>query len=209
MDLFNATPNYKLPVSVPDGWYIYWPNFFDQETANSLYEVLHEQTAWEQRSMNMYGKQLPFPRLTAWYGDPKATYAYSGNVFEPLPLTPVLQELFNQLHMEFPYRFNSVLLNLYRNGQDSMGWHADDEPELGRNPVIASLNLGQTRTFYLKHRLLNHRIKLDLQPGSLLIMGGAMQHHWIHQVPKSQQALKARINLTFRWNYPSSRTTVH
>jgi len=146
--------------------------------------------------MVMFGRRVAFPRLTAWYGDPGAAYTYSGVRNEPLPWTPLLGELRDLVAAAAGAPFNSVLLNRYRDGSDSMGWHADDERELA--PVIASLSVGAVRTFELRHRGDRERIALPLASGSLIVMAGDTQRHWQHRVPKDVRAPGERINLTFR-----------
>ena len=140
------------------------------------------------------------PRLSAWYGDPSARYAYSGLSLEPIPWFPVLAEIKAEVEAASGAVFNSVLANLYRDGADSMGWHSDDEPELGERPVIASASFGAIRRFRLRHR---HRRELDpvavpLNHGSLLIMKGDTQSNWKHQIPKTRKVSEPRVNLTFR-----------
>lgn len=154
----------------------------------------------EQTRIRIAGRELPIPRLNAWHGDPDAGYAYSGVHFEPRPWTAELDACRALCEQHSQTRFNSVLVNLYRDGNDSVAWHADDEPHLGRNPVIASLSLGETRRFRLKHRRDRQReaLNLALPHNSLLIMQGALQHHWVHAVPKTRRPCGARINLTFR-----------
>ena len=154
----------------------------------------------EQTRIHIHGRELPIPRLNAWHGDPDAAYAYSGVHFEPRPWTPALQHCRELAEQQSGQQFNSVLVNLYRDGNDSVAWHADNEPHLGRNPVIASLSLGETRRFRLKHRQDKRRepLSLDLPHNSLLIMQGALQHRWVHAVPKTQRHCTPRINLTFR-----------
>jgi alkylated DNA repair dioxygenase AlkB len=142
------------------------------------------------------GRRLPIPRLTAWHG--QAGYVYSGIRMAPAPWTPPLLELKDIAEALAGQPFNSVLLNLYRHGRDSVSWHADNEPGLGRNPVIASISLGAERRFQLKHRRTGERLSVDLAHGSCLIMAGATQHHWLHQLPKIAQPVGPRINLTFR-----------
>ena len=150
----------------------------------------------------MYGREVASPRLTAWFGDPRAAYAYSGVEHEPIAWTPTLADLRSRVEHAADVSFNSVLLNLYRDGMDSVAWHSDDEPELGRRPVIASLSLGAARVFQLKHK---HRpdvdrVDIDLPHGSLLTMAGDCQRCWKHQIPKRRGADRPgpRINLTFR-----------
>jgi len=194
-------PEDPLPRHIPlkDGGLEYYPRFFTTAEADSLLQQLLEQVEWKQESMTLYGKQVPFPRLMAWYGDAGSAYAFSGVTYLPRPWIPPLLQIKQRIEPVAGVTFNSVLLNLYRNGKDSMGWHADDEPELGRNPVIASVNLGAARRFMLRHRQ-DHRLKyaLELQHGSLLIMKDQLQHYWQHQVPKTTRPLPSRINLTFR-----------
>lgn len=178
----------------------------DAAAADRYLAQLQQGIVWQQRSIRLFGKTLPQPRLVAWYGDPGASYSYSGLTWEPLAWTADLSRLKRQVEaaagamLERPLLFNSVLLNLYRDGQDSMGWHSDDEPELGHNPAIASLSLGAQRRFDLRHRR-NKALKYQmvLTHGSLLVMAGATQHHWQHQIAKTKRVLQPRINLTFRY----------
>jgi alkylated DNA repair dioxygenase AlkB len=174
--------------------------------ADALLEELMTEAAWEQRSIRIFGQEMPQPRLTAWYGDPAAHYTYSGLTWEPLPWTPSLLALRQRIEAASETPFNSVLLNLYRNGRDSMGWHADDEPELGPAPIIASLSLGATRRFRLRPHLARFQTQpipspfgLDLPHGSLLLMRAPTQEHWQHALPKTTRLIGPRLNLTFRW----------
>ncbi|TGE20589.1 alpha-ketoglutarate-dependent dioxygenase AlkB [Hymenobacter aquaticus] len=176
--------------------------FLPEPAAAALLTELTQTIAWRQESIMLFGKAVPQPRLTAWHGDAGTRYSYSGLVWEPEPWTPALQLLRTQVEAATQATFNSVLLNLYRAGPDSMGWHADDEPELGPAPVIASLSLGATRRFRLRPRrplLTPHApVSLDLTSGSLLLMRGATQQHWQHAVPKTSKSVGPRLNLTFR-----------
>ncbi|MDP6352833.1 MAG: alpha-ketoglutarate-dependent dioxygenase AlkB [Alphaproteobacteria bacterium] len=150
-----------------------------------------------QEHATIMGRRIPIPRLTAWHG--AASYAYSGIHMEPDPWNPQLLEAKAIAEAVAGRRFDSVLLNLYRDGRDSVSWHADDEAALGQNPVIASLSLGATRRFQFKHRRdRSSRINIDLAGGTCLVMAGAIQHHWLHQVPKTRRPVGARLNLTFR-----------
>ena len=187
--------NPKLPNDLMD----YHPGFFTRDESASLAGALRETINWRQETIQMYGKLLNTPRLTAWYGDNSKTYAFSGKKYDPYPWTPELLMIKQRVDAAAGITFNSVLLNLYRNGNDSVAWHADDEPELGLNPVIASVSFGQMRRFDVRHKQ-DHKLKysVDLENGSLLIMKGDLQHNWEHQVPKSTKATKDRINLTFR-----------
>lgn len=149
----------------------------------------------------MYGRELLSPRLTAWYGDPGGEYSYSGVSHTPLAWTAPLLRLKHQVELATEAKFNSALLNLYRDGNDSVAWHSDDERELGPRPQIASLSLGAQRTFSLKHKARRDlpRVDLELTHGSLLWMGGTCQQHWLHQIPKRKRVTEPRINVTFRW----------
>ena len=146
----------------------------------------------------MFGKEVLIPRCTSWYGDENMHYKYSGINNIPLPWTDELNELKAKVEQQANATFNSVLLNQYRDGNDSVGWHADDEKELGENPIIASINFGATRAFILKHNTTKEKIIIDLTHGSLLVMGGAMQHNWKHTIPKRKKVIDTRVNLTFR-----------
>jgi alkylated DNA repair dioxygenase AlkB len=175
------------------------PNFLNAEDADIAYESLLQNIKWKQYHIKMFGKLLAQPRLTAWHGSAGLNYSYSGLNLAPEPFSKELLTLKAKIEQVGSTQFNSVLLNLYRNERDSMGWHADDERELGINPVIASLSLGQTRKFQVKHKL-NKDLNLNLllTHGSLLLMKGEMQHYWQHAIPKSKNSCSQRINLTFR-----------
>lgn len=153
---------------------------------------------WQQDQLTMYGKQVNIPRLQAWYGNPEHEYTYSGLTLTPLLLTPTLITLKEKVEGFINFSFNSLLANLYRNGNDSVSWHSDDEPELGRMPTIASLSFGDTRNFQLKHKTTGDKLNIDLTSGSLLLMAGPTQHFWSHCVPKTKRVKSPRINLTFR-----------
>lgn len=185
----------KLPADLME----YVPGFFSGDEVALLTVKLKRDIIWSQETIRMYGKELNTPRLTAWYGDNSKTYAFSGKKYDPHPWTPELLAIKARVDAACGVTFNSVLLNLYRNGNDSVAWHADDEPELGINPVIASVSFGQLRRFDVRHNK-DHQRKyaVELENGSLLIMRGELQHHWQHQVPKATKALRERINLTFR-----------
>ncbi|RKR82743.1 alkylated DNA repair dioxygenase AlkB [Mucilaginibacter gracilis] len=177
----------------------YKPNFFDANESRQIFKTLLEQTPWKQESQYMYGREVKTPRLTAWYGDESSYYKFSGQQFIPLKWTDQLLNIKLKIEPAAGVLFNSVLLNYYRDNNDSVAWHSDDEPELGINPLIASVNFGQTRRFDVRHKA-NHKQKysVNLENGSLLLMKGDVQHQWEHQVPKSAKVLKGRINLTFR-----------
>jgi alkylated DNA repair dioxygenase AlkB len=168
----------------------------DRGAGERLFEQLQRTIDWRQEIATVMGRRVPIPRLTAWHG--QAGYVYSGIRMAPAPWTPPLLELKAIAEALAGQPFNSVLLNLYRDGRDSLSWHADNEPGLGSNPVIASISLGAERRFQLKHRRTGERLSLELPNGSCLIMAGATQHHWLHQLPKTAQPVGPRINLTFR-----------
>lgn len=167
--------------------------------AGALHARLLREVPWEVHRVRLFGRELPSPRLSCWIGDAGAVYRYSGSRFEPHPWLPELAALRDRLQAELGRPFNSVLANRYRGGADAMGWHSDDEPELGPEPVIASLSLGATRRFLLRHRRDPAlRLALDLEPGSLLLMEGPTQRHWRHALPRTARPVGERINLTFR-----------
>ncbi|MGA1201931.1 MAG: alpha-ketoglutarate-dependent dioxygenase AlkB family protein [Planctomycetota bacterium] len=179
------------------------PAFVGEREAARWLEELRSSLPWRQESIRIFGKTMPVPRLQSWHGDPGAGYRYSGLDLEPLPWTPLLTEIRGRIEAVVGGPpFNAVLANLYRDGRDSMGWHADDEPELGPEPVIASLSLGASRTFHLRHRTRRELGRLDLQlgTGSLLVMRGRTQECWQHALPKrtGRSGPGLRINLTFR-----------
>jgi len=185
-------------LDLPDADIRYLPAAFTPAEADELFADLRDGISWRQEEVVIFGRARLVPRLVAWHGDPGARYTYSGVAHEPLPWTPVLQAVRSRVESLSGHRYNSVLLNLYRDGRDGMGWHADDEPELGRDPVIASVSLGATRRFRLRHRRRRDTVPLDLGHGSLLLMQGPTQHHWVHAVPKTSRPVGERINLTFR-----------
>ena len=173
--------------------------WLEPNAAAELFVGLRDEIGWRQERIRIHGREHLQPRLVAWFGDPEATYTYSGLALSPEPWPPRLSELRSRVERETGSPFNSVLCNLYRHGGDSMGMHADDERELGPNPVIASVSLGATRRFTMRHkRSALDRLDLDLSGGSLLVMGGTTQHFWRHGVPKQRAIAKSRINLTFR-----------
>jgi alkylated DNA repair dioxygenase AlkB len=180
-------------------WY---PRWLAPEDAASALDCLIREVAWKQDTIGTPGGPKLLPRLTAWQGDPGAVYVYSGIRNVPRAWTPMVLELKAAVEAVTGGRFNSVLLNRYRSGEDSMGWHADREPELGREPVIASVSLGAARRFDLRHKESGALRSFELTSGSLLVMRGQTQAHWWHRVPKAPGLLKERINLTFRFVTP-------
>ncbi|GAA4230617.1 alpha-ketoglutarate-dependent dioxygenase AlkB [Postechiella marina] len=198
LDMFAEVPDYNQPVKINNGEYLYIPDFYDKIEADSYLNTFIENIKWKQESMNMYGKQIPFPRLTSWYGDSDKPYSFSGITLQPHPWSKELLEIKKDIEPKSGVQFNSVLLNRYRNGNDSISWHTDAEKELGENPIIASVNFGAERKFQLKHIETNEKVEIVLKHGSLLIMMGELQHYWKHQVPKTKKVQAERVNLTFR-----------
>ncbi|MGL5074228.1 MAG: alpha-ketoglutarate-dependent dioxygenase AlkB family protein [Waterburya sp.] len=185
---------------MPDGEVIIYRHFFKQSESDQFFDILFNSLNWRQEKIKFFGKEINIPRLTAWYGDEGKSYQYSGIKMNPNPWTPSLIVIKSEVETVLKLKFNSVLINLYRQGQDSMGWHSDDERELGQNPTIASVSFGATRRFQLRHKsnkTLN-TLEVALTHGSLLLMRGKTQHFWKHQIPKTSKTLTPRINLTFR-----------
>ncbi|QYS88629.1 MULTISPECIES: alpha-ketoglutarate-dependent dioxygenase AlkB [Flavobacterium] len=192
-------PDEIIKFKLPDAELIYYPAFFSLEKANILFQKLQSEIPWQQDKINVYGKEHFQPRLTALFGNEGKPYGYSNIIMHPHQWTPLLTHIKNEIEQVCNTHFTTVLLNNYRNGQDSMGWHADNEKELGRNPLIASVSFGAERNFQLKHNTIERaKQNINLQHGSLLIMQGAIQHFWKHQIPKTQRDIGPRINLTFR-----------
>lgn len=192
------TDSFKNPIINKDGLLNFYPEFLTHEEADYYFDLFLNDLAWSEEHIQMFGKTVRVPRLVCWYGNSEAIYRYSGVEHIPHPWTKSLNELNTRIETFTQHTFNSVLGNLYRNGNDSMGWHSDDEKELGPNPFIASLSLGLERTFKVQHKASKEQIKLLLPHGSLLTMSGPFQHHWRHCVPKIRTAAGPRINLTFR-----------
>ncbi|MDM7553564.1 alpha-ketoglutarate-dependent dioxygenase AlkB family protein [Xanthomonas fragariae] len=189
----------KMRVALP-GAEISWCRGWLQGTqADALMQVLLAQVQWDVHRICIFGRLVDSPRLSSWIGDPQASYRYSGTQFAPQPWLEVLQPLRTRLQKETGYWFNSVLVNRYRGGSDAMGWHSDDEPELGPQPLIASLSLGAMRRFAFKHRDdATLKQTLELGHGDLLLMGGDTQRHYRHALPRTAKPIGERINLTFR-----------
>ncbi len=178
-----------------DGRVTYHPGFFAPRRADELFARCHDELAWGQEVARFFGRAVPLPRRTAWYGP--ISYAYSGVVHPPRAMAPVLVEIRDAIEALAP-KMDCVLANHYRNGRDSVSWHADDEAEWGSDPVIASVSFGATRRFSLRHREAAERVSVELEHGSLLIMAGPTQRCWQHAILKTNREVGARINLTFR-----------
>jgi alkylated DNA repair dioxygenase AlkB len=196
MDLFSDAATLQ-PIPLEDGDLAWLPQLpFALGNAEILARLI-EQTPWRADTIVVYGKRHLQPRLSAWYGE--ASYTYSGLTLPPLPMTPLLEDLRRSVETVTGQRYNSVLLNYYRGGQDSMGMHSDDEPELGPQPVIASLSYGATRRFVLRHKTKPLRQAIDLIDGCVLLMRGSTQQHWLHGINKTAKPVGPRLNLTFRY----------
>lgn len=201
MDLFSSE-EHREPLKnlqLKDAEVLYQPYFYTETEAHLLFNTLYKEVEWQQDDITVFGKTYAQPRLTALYGESDAPYSYSNITMYPKAYTPSLQKIKKDIEKACGIHFTTTLLNLYRNGSDSNGWHSDDEKELGKNPIIASLSLGQERMFHLKHKQnkeLKHKIVLG--NGSLLLMKGQTQHTWQHQIPKTKKIVDPRINLTFR-----------
>ena len=184
---------------LPDATIKYYPNFLNTKEADLYLEQLTKETHWRNDPITVFGKTYPQPRITSLHGHTTDSYGYSGIVMQPNPMRKPLLDIEQKLQAFTKETFTTVLLNLYRDGQDSNGWHADNEKELGVNPVIASVRLGSSRYFHLKHNSYkSQRLKLELTHGSILLMEGATQHFWKHQIAKTAKKVGPRINLTFR-----------
>ncbi len=195
-DLFNDNDSEKLPMIDAD--VEFWNNIDLGENSDQLLQRLIDDSSWRQERITVYGKPYLQPRLSAWHGD--LGYSYSGIRLEPLPWTNTLLDIKGRVERLVGHAFNSVLLNYYRDQNDRMGMHSDDEPELGEQPVIASLSLGETRTLLFRHRQRKNlkTLKLPLPGASLLLMQGETQKYWRHGINAEKHACGPRINLTFR-----------
>ncbi|MBE9104504.1 alpha-ketoglutarate-dependent dioxygenase AlkB [Nostoc cf. edaphicum LEGE 07299] len=189
----------KEVLSMPDAEVTFYRNFFNQQESDELFQTLLNEIKWRQDKMKIYGKEVNLPRKTAWYGNRNISYKFSGIHLDPEPWIPTLLKVKEKVDEIAKVNFNSVLLNLYRDGNDGISWHTDAEPELGNNPVIGSVSFGGARRFMFRHKH-NQDLKTEIEliDGSFLLMAGATQHFWQHQIPKTSKRVKPRINLTFR-----------
>ncbi len=197
MDLFTSE-NTSIQLELPGADILYYPLFLKKENANQLYNILINTIQWQQDDIKVFGKTYKQPRLTALYANNSKTYSYSNITMKPIPFTEELLMIKSSVENISSKKFTTCLLNLYRDGKDSNGWHADNEKELGPEPTIASVSLGEERWFHFKHKTKNLKQKINLQHGSLLLMQGKTQENWLHQIPKSKKIINPRINLTFR-----------
>ncbi len=196
MDLFTSS-KILTAIPVPDGELSFLTQLDLPVSNEEVLARLIAETAWRSEVITMWGKQYPQPRLTAWHGE--KAYSYSGLTLEPVPFSPLQMLIKEAVEAASGRRFNSVLLNYYRDGRDSMGMHSDNEPELGPEPAIASVSFGTARTFVLQHKRSKQRLKLVLTDGSLLFMAGTLQENWLHGINKTSPSVGARVNLTFRF----------
>lgn len=188
------TPSNLLPKQ---GEIYHYPDFFSEAESTLFFESLLKEVPWKHEPIKIFGKEVMQPRLTAWYGDKE--YSYSGITMKPEPWNSTLLKIKERIEKIAGIKFNSALLNLYRDNQDSVGWHRDDEKELGRNPVIGSVSLGASRVFHLKHYTEKDlKASVELKNGGFLLMKGETQHFWLHSIPKTKTSCGPRINLTFR-----------
>ena len=190
----------KTVFILPKADVVLFENFFTKKESDEFFVSLARDIKWQQDEIRMFGKKMPIPRLNAWYGDAGKVYTYSGIEMQPNPWNDAIMIIKKRLDRASGKVFNGCLLNYYRTGQDSMGWHQDNEPELGPNPIIASVSLGDQRVFQLrpKPNLGVKKTDIPLSNGSFLLMKGGTQHHWEHQIPKTAKEVGPRINLTFR-----------
>lgn len=195
MSLFGNENQELLPYDIGA---TYMPWVLGNRDSGAIFQQLLTETPWLQQKITLFGKTHNEPRQVSWHGDPGASYSYSGITMVINPWTVLLQQLREICEEEAACTFNSVLVNLYRNGQDKNGWHSDNEPELGSEPVIASLSLGASRRFKFRHRETKDAVEKELVNGSLVIMRGLSQKNWEHEVPRQAKVTEPRINLTFR-----------
>lgn len=199
-DFENSSEPKIIKYDLPDADMVLFENYFSNEESKKLYHNLIDHIQWRQDKIKIFGRLIDQPRLTAFYGDTDKDYSYSGIVMKPIEWNEDLLLIKNRVEEIAKINFTSVLLNYYRDGKDSMGWHSDDEKELGQNPVIGSVSFGESRVFQMRHKFRKEIKKVDipLTNGSFLLMKGTTQHFWQHQIPKAKRELKSRINLTFR-----------
>ena len=198
-DLFASDVNFS-PVLLEQADVSFLQHLPMPQADDVIFDQLDQQTTWLHEKVMVWGKEHLQPRLTAWYGDPGRSYTYSGTVMHPLPWTNLLLSLRHELEQLTDAKFNSVLLNLYRDQNDRMGFHSDNEPSLGKEPTIASLSYGATRTLIFKHKKLKDlpRRKVPLTSGSVLLMKGMTQQNYVHGIDREAKPCGPRINLTFR-----------
>lgn len=184
-----------------DGSAFLYSDFLDLELADEYFDGLTRSLPWEQNQIAMFGRTIPEPRFSCWHSSNGTPYTYSGKPRTAYPLNEILRDIKKHCELIASHTFNGVLANLYRNGTDHMGWHSDDEAVNGPEPIIASVSLGSERRFDFKHRITGEKVSTNLPHGSLLVMSGKSQSHWLHRIAKSTKVTEPRINLTFRHLY--------
>ena len=197
IDLFHSGKLRIQQFVIPDAELTLWEHHFNRDDSDNFYKALLNETPWKQQEITIYDKPHLVPRLSVWYGKDR-------DASKPIrPVTPVLDTIKKRVEATTGVRFTSVLANLYRDGKDGVSWHRDHDRELGPRPIVASVSFGETRLFEIRHKFRKEldKISIPLTHGSLLLMGGKMQHYWEHQVPKTSRIIKPRINLTFRIVY--------
>lgn len=194
----NSSLFSKVNLLPYDGQLYLWRAFYSSDAADYYFNQLSQGLDWQTERLFLFGRWVLVPRLMAWYGDSNAVYRYSGLAHQPLAWIEPLLSLKQDMEAVCQHSFNSVLANLYRDGRDSMGCHADNEAELGQQPLIASLSFGETRLLRFRHNHSAYKMDIELKSGDLLVMAGSLQDNWRHELPKTRQAKQARINLTFR-----------
>lgn len=202
MDLFDQQ---IIPVQLTDkrkSEIIFWPNWLDRQRADALLATAISQTPWREDMINIVGRRIPIPRLQNWFGAQNTSYTYSGIRLQALEFPDWMDKQRIAVERATGYRFNRALVNYYRHGRDSVDWHADNEPELGTEPLVASLSLGAERVFQLRHNKTKERLAVSLPHGSLLLMGAGMQEHWQHRLAKVAGLEQPRVNFTFRYMEP-------
>ena len=176
----------------------FWPNWLGAAEADNLLATAIGQINWRQDTINIAGKSIPIPRLQNWFGDPTTSYTYSRIRLQAVAFPSWMDLLRGRVEQQTGCFFNRTLVNYYRDGRDSVDWHADDEAELGLEPIIASVSLGEDRPFLLRHKVTKERLKINLPHGSLMMMGPGIQEHWHHSIAKDRNVVKSRVNFTFR-----------
>ena len=181
-----------------DGEALYWKSVFSSTLSNNCYTNLMNEINWKHDELTMFGRHIVTKRMVAWYGDQALAYKYSNKTKIAMLWTPELSLIKEKVELVSGHKYNSCLLNLYHNGEEGMGWHSDNEKQLKENGAIASVSFGASRKFTMKHKATKEKISLELDSGSLLLMRGSIQKHWLHSLPLSKKIKEARINLTFR-----------
>jgi alkylated DNA repair dioxygenase AlkB len=202
MDLFDQQ---IIPVRLTDerrSEIVFWPNWLDSQHADALLATAISKTPWREDMINIGGKCIPVPRLQNWFGAPNTSYTYSGIRLQALEFPDWMDKVRTAVEQVTGHRFNRALVNYYRHGRDSVDWHADNEVELGREPMVASLSLGAERVFQLRHNKTKERLSVSLPHGSLLLMGAGIQEHWQHRLAKVASLEQPRVNFTFRYMEP-------